>query len=301
MAKENPTGKSGDFDPAVWPLFDKYVHGIIDRRAFLKEAAKFAVGAMTAAGILDALSPRFAEARKIKPDDARLTASYVEIQSPQGYGKVRAYLAKPAKTMGKLPVVLVVHENRGLNPHIEDVARRMALENYIAIAPDALAPLGGYPGGEDAARDLFQKLDQAKTREDFRASALHAMALPEGNGRLGVVGFCWGGGIANFLATRLPDLKAAVPFYGSAPDAADVPGIKAALQIHLAEKDDRINAGWPAYEAALKAAKVKYEAFVYPGAQHGFHNDTTPRYDEAAANTAWQRTLALFNKRLRSM
>jgi carboxymethylenebutenolidase len=213
---------------------------------------------------------------------------------------VRAYLARPAKAAGKSPVVLVVHENRGLNPHIEDIARRLALENFIAIAPDALTSLGGYPGGEDAARELFQKLDQAKTREDFRAAALQAMAMPEGNGMLGVVGFCWGGGIANFLATRLPDLKAAVPFYGGAPDAADVPGIKAALQIHLAEKDDRINAGWPAYEAALKAAKVKYEAFVYPGTQHGFHNDTTPRYDETAANKAWQRTLALFNRTLRT-
>lgn len=300
MAEETPARKADEFHPDVWPLFDKYVHGIIDRRAFLKDAAKLAVGTMTAAGILDALSPRFAEAQKIKPDDPRLAASYVEIQSPQGYGKVRAYQARPAKAAGKLPVVLVVHENRGLNPHIEDIARRLALENFIALAPDALTPLGGYPGGEDAAREQFQKLDQVKTREDFRAAALQAMAMPEGNGMLGVVGFCWGGGIANFLATRLPDLKAAAPFYGSAPDATDVPGIKAALQIHLAEKDDRINAGWPAYEAALKTAKVKYEAFIYPGTQHGFHNDTTPRYDETAANKAWQRTLALFNKTMRT-
>jgi carboxymethylenebutenolidase len=300
MTVEKPIGKSGDFPPEVLSLFDKYVHGIIDRRAFLKDAARYAVGAMSAAVMLDALSPKFAQAQKVAKDDPRLSLGYVEVASPQGYGKVRAYLAKPARISGKLPVVLVAHENRGLNPHIEDIARRLALEDFIAIAPDALFPLGGYPGNEDGARALFQKLDQPKTREDFIAAARHAKSLPEGNGRLGVVGFCYGGGIANFLATRLPDLNAAVPFYGAAPALEDVPKIKAALQLHFAGNDERVNAGWPAYEQALKSAKIPYEAYIYPGVEHGFNNDTTPRYDEAAAKLAWGRTLACFNKNLRS-
>ncbi|MDB5104211.1 MAG: dienelactone hydrolase family protein [Fibrobacteres bacterium] len=295
-----PMAKASDFDPGVLALFDKYVHGIIDRRAFLREAARFAVGTMTAVGLLDALSPRFAQARKVPVDDPRLRIGHIDIVSPQGYGKVRAYEARPAKAAGKLPVVLVVHENRGLNPHIEDIARRLALEDFIAIAPDALFPLGGYPGNEDAARELFQKLDQAKTREDFLAAARFGKGLKDGNGRLAAVGFCYGGGIVNFLATRLPDLDAASAFYGSAPAEADVPGIKARLQLHFAGTDERINAGRPAYEKALKASKVRYEAFAYPGTQHGFNNDTTPRFDEAAAKLAWQRTLDLFNSTLRT-
>jgi carboxymethylenebutenolidase len=299
MIEEKPIGKAGDFPPEVLSLFDAYVHGLIDRRSFLKDAARYAVGAMPAAVMLDALSPKFAQARKVAQDDPRLDLGYVEVASPKGYGKVRAYLAKPARATGRLPVVLVAHENRGLNPHIEDIARRLALEDYIAIAPDALFPLGGYPGNEDDARALFQRLDQAKTREDFIAAARHAKSLPEGNGRLGVVGFCYGGGIANFLATRLPDLDAAVPFYGAAPAPEDVPKIKAALQLHFAGNDARINAGWPAYEKALRSAKIPYEAFTYPGVEHGFNNDTTPRYDEAAAKLAWGRTLACFNKNLR--
>jgi carboxymethylenebutenolidase len=300
MTEEKPIGKAGDFPPEVLSLFDKYVHGIIDRRSFLKDAARYAVGAMSAAAMLGALSPKFAQARKVAKDDPRLSLGYVEVASPQGYGRVRAYLARPARPSGRLPVALVIHENRGLNPHIEDIARRLALENFIAFAPDALFPLGGYPGNEDEARALFQKLDQAKTREDFIAAARHAGSLPEGNGRLGVVGFCYGGGIANFLATRLPDLNAAVPFYGAAPALEDVPKIKAALQLHFAGNDGRINAGWPAYEQALQSAKVPYEAFIYPGVEHGFNNDTTPRYDEAAAKLAWGRTLACFNGNLRT-
>jgi carboxymethylenebutenolidase len=208
-------------------------------------------------------------------------------------------LVRPQKPAGKLPVVLVVHENRGLNPHIEDIARRIALDNFIAFAPDALFTLGGYPGDEDKARELFAQLDQTKTREDFVAAAKHAQKLPHSNGKLGVVGFCYGGGIANFLATRLPDLRAAVPFYGSAPALEQVPHIKAELLVQLAETDERINAAWPAYEAALKAAHVKYEAYQYPGTQHGFNNDTTPRFDQAAAELAWGRTIALFNRVLR--
>ena len=290
---------SKDFHPEVLRLFDKYVHGQITRRGFLDRAATFAVGGLTAAGLLEALSPRFAEAQQIQPNDDRLTTESIEIPSP-GYGKVRAYKAAPKNAKGKLPVVLVVHENRGLNPHIEDIARRIALDGFIAVAPDALFPLGGYPGNEDAARELFGKLDQAKTREDFVATAEYLQKLPEGNGKLGVVGFCYGGGVSNFLATRVPTLNAAVPFYGNAPALEDVSKIRAPLLIHFAETDERISAGWPAYEAALKAAHVKYEAHVYPGTQHGFNNDTTPRYDEAAAKLAWGRTIAFFKEKLKA-
>jgi carboxymethylenebutenolidase len=227
-----------------------------------------------------------------------LKTSYQEFPSPQGYGTVRGYLAMPANAKGKLPVILVVHENRGLNPHIEDIARRLALEGFIAYAPDALFPLGGYPGDEDKARALFPKLDQAKTRADFIA-AFHALAaLPQGTGKVGVVGFCYGGGIANYLATQLPELAAAVPFYGSQPSPAEAAKIRAPLMIHDAGKDERILAGWPAYEAALQAGKVNYQHFVYAGAEHGFNNDTTPRYDEAAAKLAWGRTVAFFKEKL---
>jgi len=290
---------ASDFHPEVLRLFDKYVHGQISRRGFLDDAARFAVGGLTAVGLLEALSPRFAEAQQVAPTDSRIKAEFVEIPAP-GYGKVRAYKVQPTQSKGKLPVVLVVHENRGLNPHIEDITRRIALDNYIAVAPDALFPLGGYPGDEDKARELFGKLDQSKTREDFVTTAEYLQKLPEGNGKLGVTGFCYGGGIANFLATRVPTLNAAVPFYGMAPAVEDVPKIKAPLLIHFAATDERINGAWPAYEAALKSAGVKYEAYTYPGTQHGFNNDTTPRYDEAAARLAWQRTMAFFDKHLRS-
>ena len=212
---------------------------------------------------------------------------------------MKGYLAVPATMKGKLPAVLVVHENRGLNPHIEDVARRVALADFVAFAPDALAPLGGYPGDEDKARALFPKLDQAKTREDFVAAVNYLKGRPDSTGKVGVVGFCYGGGIANLLATRIPDLGGAVPFYGGQPAAEQVPNIKAPLLIHYAENDERINAAWPAYETALKAAKVRYEAYIYPGTQHGFNNDTTPRFDEAAAKLAWTRTIEFFNKNLR--
>jgi len=287
-----------DFHPEVLRLFDHYVHGAIDRRAFLERAAKFAVAGATATALLQALSPRFAEAQQIKPTDKRLKAEYVEHGAP-GYGKVRGYLVRPAGAHGKLPAVLVVHENRGLNPHIEDIARRVALEQFLVFAPDALFPLGGYPGEEDKARELFAKLDQAKTREDFVESAKFLKQHAESSGKLGVVGFCYGGGISHFLATRLPDLSAAVPFYGQAPGPEQAANVKAALLVHLAETDERVNSTWPPYEAALKAAKIKYEQHTYPGTQHGFNNDTTPRYDEKAAKLAWQRTIAHFNKTLR--
>jgi carboxymethylenebutenolidase len=288
-----------DFDQELLGLFDAYVHGALDRRGFLDKAAKYAVGGVTAAMLLDQLSPKFVEAQVVKPEDPRIKVQYVEYDSPKGYGKMRGYLAQPAKAAGKLPAVLVIHENRGLNPHIEDIGRRLALENFVAFAPDALFPLGGYPGDEDKAREVFPKLDQAKTREDFVTAAGWLKARAETNGKLGAVGFCYGGGVVNMLATRVPDLAAGVAFYGSAPNLEDVPKIKAALLIQSAEVDERINASWPAYEAALKAANVRYERYVYPGTQHGFNNDTTPRFDAAAAKLAWERTLAHFNKHLR--
>ena len=288
-----------DFDQELLILFDAYVHGALDRRGFLDKAAKFAVGGVTAAMLLDQLSPKFLEAQVVRPEDARIKAQYIEYHSPKGYGKARGYLVAPAQAAGKLPGVLVIHENRGLNPHIEDIARRLALDNFVAFAPDALFPLGGYPGNEDKAREVFPQLDQAKTREDFIAAVEWLEARPETSGKVGAVGFCYGGGMVNFLATRVPDLAAGVAFYGSAPNLEDVPKIKAALVIQSAEVDERINASWPAYEAALKAANVRYERHLYPGTQHGFNNDTTPRYDEAAAKLAWERTLAHLNKHLR--
>jgi carboxymethylenebutenolidase len=288
-----------DFDQELLALFDAYVHGALDRRGFLDKAAKYAVGGVTAAMLLDQLSPKFVEAQVVKPEDPRIKVQYLEYESPKGYGKMRGYLAQPAKAAGKLPAVLVIHENRGLNPHIEDIARRLATDNFVAFAPDALFPLGGYPGDEDKAREVFPKLDQAKTREDFIAAFGWLKARPETNGKVGAVGFCYGGGMVNFLATQVPDLLAGVPFYGSSPNVDDVPKIKAALVIQSAEVDERINASWPAYETALKAANVRYERHLYPGTQHGFNNDTTPRYDAAAAKLAWERTLAHFNKLLR--
>ena len=291
--------KASDFDQDLLILFDAYVHGAIDRRGFLDKAKKYAVGGMTATMLLDALNPKFAEAQQVAKDDKRIRTETLEFDSPQGNGKMKGYLVVPANAKGKLPGVLVVHENRGLNPHIEDIARRLALDNFVAFAPDALTPLGGYPGEEDAARTAFQKLDQAKTREDFVAAANVLKARPECSGRIGVVGFCYGGGIANMLATRMPDLGAAVPFYGRQPAAADVAKIKAPLLIHYAENDQGVNAGWPEYEAALKANNIKYTAHIYPGTQHGFNNDTTPRYDETAAKLAWQRTVDFFNQNLR--
>jgi carboxymethylenebutenolidase len=243
-AMTNETAR--DFHPEVLKLFDQYVHGAIGRRDFLTAAARYAVVGMSAGALLDALSPQFAQAQQVPSDDKRIHTSTVTFPSPQGYGTVRAYLAVPAAAKGKLPTILVVHENRGLNPHIEDIARRLALANFIALAPDALFPLGGYPGNEDAARELFPKLDQDKTHNDFLAAAAYLKTLPAGNGKIGVVGFCYGGGIVNFLATRIPDLGAAVPFYGAQPSAEDAAKIKAPLLLHYAGADDRINAGWPA-------------------------------------------------------
>jgi len=291
---------AGDFNQELLNLFDLYVHGEIDRRGFLERAAKFAVGGVTAAMLLDSLTPRFAEAQQVANDDKRLRTEWIDYESPQGTGKVRAYLARSEAVTAKLPGVLVVHENRGLNPHIEDITRRLALENFVALAPDALTPLGGYPGDEDKAREAFAKLDPAKTREDFVAAAGVLKSRPECTGKIGVVGFCYGGTVANILATRLPDLGAAVPFYGTQPTAAEAAKIKAPLLIHYADNDERVNSGWPAYEAALKANNVSFTMHRYAGTQHGFNNDTTPRYDRAAATLAWQRTVEFLNKNLRA-
>ena len=298
-----PRQTAADFDPEVLRLFDQYVHGAIDRRGFLDRAARFAAAGTTAAGLLAALSPQFAAAQVVMPDDARLRAEFVDFDARGGYGRGRGYLARPAGAAGRLPSVLVVHENRGLNPHIEDITRRLALDGFLAFAPDALFPLGGYPGDEDKARSLFGQLDQRKTTEDFVAAVAWLRARPESSGAtrgIGVVGFCFGGGMANNLATRLPEVVSAVPFYGVAPLADQVARIKARLLIHYADNDERVNATWPAYEAALKAAGVAHEAHRYAGTQHGFNNDTTPRFDATAAQLAWQRTVAHFRATLGS-
>ncbi len=287
-----------DIPPLAWSLFDRYVHGDLSRRGFLEQAATFTGGPAGAAALLAALSPDFAGAQQVKADDPRLVIRRHAVDSPQGSGKVQGYLARPANAAGKLPAVLVVHENRGLNPHIEDIARRLALAGYVAYAPDALTPLGGYPGNEDDARALFAKLDPAKARADIVAAGRSLLALPDSTGKVGVVGFCWGGSLSNHVATQMPELQAAVPFYGGAPALEDVPRIKARLLLHYAGNDERVNASWPAYEAALKAAGVRYEQFTYAGTQHGFNNDTTPRYDPVSAQLAWERTLAVFKATL---
>lgn len=292
--------KAGDFPPEVLKLFDGYVHGMIDRRDFLDRAAKFAVGGFTAAAMLESLRPNYAFAQQVAKDDARIKTEYLTYPSPLGSGTMRGYLARPANAGGKLPGVVVIHENRGLNPYIEDVARRVALENYVAFAPDALTPLGGYPGDEEKAVQLFGQLDAAKRTEDLVAGAGVLKSRPECTGKIGAVGFCFGGGMVNTFAVRMPDLGAAVPFYGGQPSAADTAKIKAPLLIHYAAMDDRINAGWPAWETALKANGVKYQMYMYPATNHGFHNDTTPRYDEAAAKLAWSRTVAFFKENLKA-
>ena len=290
--------KAGDFHPEVLRLFDGYVHGI-SRREFLDRAAKFAVGGMSAAAMLESLRPNYALAQQVPRDDARIHAEYVTYSSPKGSGTMRGYFVRPASPAGKLPGVVVVHENRGLNPYIEDVARRLATENYVAFAPDALTPLGGYPGDEEKAAKLFATLDSTKRTEDLLAAVPFLKSRPECNGNVGAVGFCFGGGIVNTMAVRIPDLAAAVPFYGVQPSAADTAKIKAPLLIHYAGLDERIDAGWPAWKEALDSNHVKYQEYTYPDVNHGFHNDTTPRYDEAAAKLSWSRTLAFFDEHLK--
>jgi carboxymethylenebutenolidase len=292
--------KASDFPQELLNLLDQYVHGRIDRRQFLDGAQKFAVGGMTAAALFEMLKPNYAWAIQVQKDDARIRAESATVPSPLGNGNIKGYLVRPANATGKWPSVLVVHENRGLNPYIEDVARRLAVANFIAFAPDGLTSVGGYPGDDEKGNALFRQIDGAKMREDFLAAAKWLKSRPDGTGKLGAVGFCFGGSVTNFLAVRMgSDLDAAVPFYGSQPSADDAAKIKAPLLAQYGELDPRITSGWPAFDVALTAAHVTHEGYVYPGANHGFHNDTTPRYDEAAAKLAWQRTLDWFNKYLR--
>jgi carboxymethylenebutenolidase len=289
-----------EFPQELLNLFDRYVHGDIERRDFLEGAKKFAVGGVTAAALYESLRPNYAWAQQVPKDDPRIKAEYVTVPSPQGNGSIKGLLVRPAKATGKLPGVLVVHENRGLNPYIEDVARRAATANFMAFAPDGLTSLGGYPGDDEKGVKLFATLDRQKTTEDFVSAARWLKAREDCTGKIGVVGFCYGGGVSNALAVRLgADLAAAVPFYGGQPPAAEVPKIKAPLLLQYASLDTRVNAGWPAYEEALKANNINYTAHMYENTNHGFHNDTTPRYDEAAAKLAWQRTIDFFNKYLR--
>ena len=290
--------KASDYSPDVLRLFDKFVHGDISRREFLDRAAAFAVAGVSAAALLESLTPDFVTGQVVGANDARLATSYAEYDSPRGGGRMRGYLARGASASGRLPGVLVIHENRGLNPHIEDIARRLALEGYLAFAPDALTPLGGYPGNEDAARELFAQLNRDTLVEDFVAASAFLEGHADCTGTVGAVGFCFGGGMVNQLAVRLPRLGAGVAFYGGQAPAEQVPSIEAPLQLHYAGIDERINAGWPAYETALEANGVSYEAYVYEGANHGFNNDTTPRFDAAAAELAWGRTLEFFRRHL---
>jgi carboxymethylenebutenolidase len=292
--------KASDFPQELLNAFDHYVHGRMNRRAFLDEAQKFATAGVTAAALFEMLRPNYAWAIQVPPDDKRLATERDTVASPQGNGSIKGYLARPAGA-AKLPVVLVVHENRGLNPYIEDVARRLAVAGYIAFAPDGLTSVGGYPGDDEKAAVLFGQVDGGKMREDFLASALWLKARPDSSGRLGAVGFCFGGTVVNQLAVRMgPGLAAAVPFYGTQPNAADAAKIRAPLNAQYAELDTRITSGWPAFDAELTATGVPHEGHIYKGTNHGFHNDTTPRYDEAAAKEAWQHTLDWFGKYLKA-
>ena len=288
---------ASDFDQELLDLYDSYVHGLIERREFLNTASKFAIGGITAAALLESLSPKYALAKQVEEDDPRIKGEFVEYASPDGHGTIRGYLARPTDG-GRRGGVVVVHENRGLNPYIEDVARRVAVAGLTALAPDGLTPLGGYPGTDDEGKAMQRTLDKGKLLEDFIAAFGHLKSDPESNGKVGVVGFCYGGGVSNAMAVRLPDLAASVPFYGRQAKAEDVPKIQAPLLLHYAGLDQRINKGWPEYEAALKAHGKEYTAHLYPGVNHGFHNDTTPRYDAVAAELSWTRTIEFFDAKL---
>lgn len=291
--------KKEDVKQEVFDLYDDYAHDRIDRREFVQKLSLYAVGTLTVSGLMSFLMPDYKNTLQVKAGDPRLKSEYINYPSPKGGGTIKALLSMPADAKKKLGGIVVVHENRGLNPHIEDVARRAALEGFITLAPDALTPLGGYPGTDDAGREMQAKRDKKEMEEDFIAAFDYLKAHKDCNGKVGVVGFCYGGGISNMMATRVPDLAAAVPYYGGQPPTEDVPNIKAPLLIHYAELDTRVNAGWPAYEAALKEHKKEYTAYIYPGVNHGFNNDSTPRYDKAAATLAWQRTIDFFKEKLK--
>jgi carboxymethylenebutenolidase len=291
--------KASDFPQELLDLFHLYVHGDIGRRAFLDRAGKFAVGGLTAAALFEMLKPNYAWAEQVPQDDKRIKTESATVLSPDGNGSIKGYLVRPASG-GKWPAVLVIHENRGLNPYVQDVARRLGTSNFMAFAPDGLTSVGGYPGDDERGLEMFNKVDRPKLAEDFVAAAKWLKARPDSTGKLGVVGFCFGGTTASMIATRLPDLAAAVSFYGAAPEPAEVAKIKAAVLVHHGELDARLVVTWPDYDKALTAIHVPHEGYIYPKANHGFHNDTTPRYDDAAAKLAWQRTLDWFNKYLRS-
>lgn len=290
--------KASDFDPRLLEMYDGYVHGKMTKREFLAGAAKYTAAGVTAAAVLESLQPNYALAQQVAPDDPEIETMVVEYDSPNGHGKIKGLMAKPAGATGKLPAVLVIHENRGLNPYIEDVVRRTAKAGYMAFGPDGLTPLGGYPGNDDDGRAMQKELDGAKLMEDFFAAYEFLAAHEQSTGKVGAVGFCYGGGVCNALAVAYPDMAASVPFYGRQASAEDVPAIQAPLLLHYGALDERVNAGWPAFEAALIENEKDYQAFIYDGANHGFHNDTTPRYDEAAAKLAWDRTLAHFGAHL---
>ncbi|MEJ6593649.1 YghX family hydrolase [Parasphingorhabdus sp.] len=291
--------RASDFHPHILEIFDGYVHGAISKRDFIRQAGKFAAAGVTGAMIMDQLQPDYAWAAQVEPDDPTISTSRISYMSPEGHGPISALMAEPAGAIGKLPAVLVIHENRGLNPYIEDVARRVAKAGYLALAPDGLSPLGGYPGNDDDGRTMQRTLDSAKLMEDFFAAFEFLRDHDGSTGKVGAVGFCYGGGVCNALAVAYPDLAASVPYYGRQPGTADVPAIEAPLMIHLAGNDERVNAGWPAFEAALSEHQKEYSAHFYPDVNHGFHNDTTPRYDEEAATLSWQRTLVFFDTHLR--
>src|SRR5215203_5887973 len=299
MLSNNTEIKKEDIKQEVFDLYDDYAHNRIDRRDFMQKLSIYAVGSLTVSSLMSFLMPDYKGGIQIKSDDPRLKSEYVTYQSPKGGGTIKALLSTPVDVKKKLGGIVVVHENRGLNPHIEDVARRAALAGFISIAPDALTPLGGYPGNDDAGRELQSKRNRNEMLEDFIAAYDCLKVHKDCNGKVGVVGFCFGGGIANFMAVRIPELAAAVPFYGGQPAIEDVPKIKAPLLLHYAALDTRVNEGWPAYEAALKANKKEYTAYMYENANHGFHNDTTPRYDKAAAELAWKRTVEFFTEKLK--
>jgi carboxymethylenebutenolidase len=290
--------KKEDLSQEIFDLYDYYVHSKIDRRDFMNRLSVYAVGGLTVSSLLTFLMPNYAWAQQIKPDDERIKTEYIEYDSPKGGGKIRGLLAIPAGNKKKLPGVIVVHENRGLNPYIEDVARRLAVDGFIAFAPDALTPLGGYPGNDDDGRAMQAKRNRDEMLEDFIAAYECLKINNECSGNVGVVGFCFGGWIANMMAVRISDLKAAVPFYGGQPSAEETARIKASLLLQYGELDTRVNEGILAYEVALKENKVEYTIYIYPGVNHGFHNDTTPRYDEPAAKLAWQRTIDFFKEKL---
>ncbi|HEY4322327.1 MAG TPA: dienelactone hydrolase family protein [Mucilaginibacter sp.] len=291
--------KKEDIKQEVFDLYDDYAHSRLNRRVFMEKLSLYAVGGLTVPALMSFLMPDYKNNIQIKADDPRLKSEYITYNSPKGGGNIKALLSKPVDAKGKLGGIVVVHENRGLNPYIEDVARRAALAGFITLAPDALTPLGGYPGNDDAGRDMQAKRDKGEMEQDFIDAFHYLKDNKDCNGKVGVVGFCYGGGIANMMAVRVPDLAAAVPFYGAQPAAEDVPKINAPLMLHYAGLDTRIDAGWPAYEAALKANGKKYQAFIYDNVNHGFHNDTTPRYDKAAAELAWSRTIDFFKENLK--